>query len=1095
MAAACRGPLGPAGLQLPPASMIVGGEAAGSPPYLPCPSPPGEDARPPLGVPDSTSSDPSPLLSATKHDAFLQTADLNEAGGQLLRGSCTSLKIPSRSPLSRKLDSEDLRRCLEMPLQAACEEPPVHDGLQTTLQLLQLPIEEAHLPLSGFGVFLPEVAEECLIRALPGISRAGASASAGVSAAPEKGASKAEQGASLSPVLGVTAAGDAHGSDEAARRQLIHAAKRFQRRRRLLLQQVRNRLMAVMQQISDLQEAKEAAELFVEELRREVTALRAERQRARREGNAGQVPQQQQQQEQPHFRVYFDSRPPPSSQQLVRHQRVEEPRLATEEEVSSDAGNSSQSSEGSAHVERLMQRYYASLMAEVDQAAREHVRVAAQGGGGSRGDEGPGGFAEAPPFDAGGAAGVGFAPYYFDPFAPTQGLPELPRRGQQAQAAAAGGAPAASPATTAVAGPAAGSSNNGAPLSNQGPAAALASRSHPMLSAAAEKVRGVAFCKSNRYWICTRMDHGKQQCRYFSVKHLGFECARREAILLRQQWKGDVNEEVLKALEEEKAAMDAAAAAGGAAGAVQGVAGTAGSSSARGRQSGGDALSPSSKIAASPSPSVPSPSKGPQQVVASSEALPPPRKEKTGSVKRRRDALSRPLLVDRSGSMPRPPAEFDFGSDSDFLTGKYILEDACDEQQLQLLMPHLSLLQLLLTKMGDGEGCLAWGTEAATTASFHAGSHGVQRKITSHCAPLFSWVGMRYSLIGGCICFRVHTENEDDREEEALAMNGAFLAECAERSLHGAHAAEEEAAAQGSAEAQLRQKRREIVSTCFMGATTTADALVLLSRRLTHAVKIPGISFHKGVESWLCTWKEADSRTISRYFRCSRFGFRRGYKLSVFTLLLNAPRAAATRAFLAIKEIKRRRRAALRGEPYSPQELTTERPMACDGLESSERAQPLAFQSDTFEGPASLAVSTLASGPLPPSVDDQAVKQQGAVDAASFSVEALGYSGPQIAALGEGPPASFAATPSTNPSVNEMAGRHFQDGEVVLDAGQFPVASSNLGEDRGPSLAGEAGQLITQEGLLVSRAMAAPLEMRPQDEAGGFPPAVQFGAA
>lgn len=51
-------------------------------------------------------------------------------------------------------------------------------------------------------------------------------------------------------------------------------------------------------------------------------------------------------------------------------------------------------------------------------------------------------------------------------------------------------------------------------------------------------------------------------------------------------------------------------------------------------------------------------------------------------------------------------------------------------------------------------------------------------------------------------------------------------------------------------------------------------------------------------------------RTISRYFRCSRFGFRRGYKLSVFTLLLHAPRAAALKAFAAIKQIKRRRREA-----------------------------------------------------------------------------------------------------------------------------------------------------------------------------------------
>ncbi|KAL8271533.1 hypothetical protein Esti_004568 [Eimeria stiedai] len=1010
MAAACEGPLGPAGLELPAASMIVGGEGAGSAPFFPpCPPSP-EDAGPPLDVQESTSISSSPLLFVARPEAFPLTADSDAVGGLLQRGSCTGLKAQKHAPLSRKLESEDLRRCLEMPFQAACGGPPVHDdGALTKLQLLQLPIEEANLPMSGSGVLLPEVAEDCLIRVLPGSSSIGASAPGAACAVVDKGALKAEPRGLLAPVASVVAAEDAQVSNEAARRQLVHVAKRFQRHRRLVLQQVRNRLMGVMQQISDLQEAKEAAEDFVEELRREVAALRAER--ARRGGNTGQVPQEQQQQrqqQQPLFRVYFDSRPPPSSQQLVRHQRIEEARTAAEEDVeaSSDAGDSRQSHNGSVHVERLMQRYYASLMAEVDQAAREHVRVAAQEGGGSRGDEGPGGFAEGPPSDAAAAAAGALAPYYFDPFAPSQGFPELPRRGQQAQAAAAGGAFSAFPATTAAAGPAAGSTNHsGAPLGSQGAAAALGSRSHSMLSAAVEKVRGVAFCKSNRYWICTRMEHGKQQCRYFSVKHLGFECARREAILLRQQWKGDVNEEVLKALEEEKAAMDAAAAGGGAACAVPGAAATAGGFSARGRHAGGDALSPASKVAASPSPSVFSPSKGPQQVATSPEALPPPRKEKAGPVKRRRDALSRPLLVDRSGSMPRPPPDFDFGSDSDFLT-----------------------------------------------------------------------------------------ENEEDREEEALAMNAAFLAECSERSLHGAHAAEEEAAAQGSPEAVLRRKRRDIMSHYFMGATSTADALVLLSRRLTHAVKIPGISFHKGVESWLCTWKEAESRTISRYFRCSRFGFRRGFKLSVFTLLLNAPRAAATRAFLAIKEIKRRRRATLRGEPYSPQELTIERPMACDALEPSERAQPLASQADTPEGPASFAASAVGGGALPPSVADQAAKQQGAADAASFSVEALGFPGPQLAALGEGPSSCFAATPSTNPSVHEMVGRQLQNGEAILDAGQFAAASSDLGEHRGPSLAGEARELITQEAF-VSRATAAPPEMKPHDAEGGHSSAVQFGAA
>lgn len=106
--------------------------------------------------------------------------------------------------------------------------------------------------------------------------------------------------------------------------------------------------------------------------------------------------------------------------------------------------------------------------------------------------------------------------------------------------------------------------------------------------------------------------------RYFSVKHLGFECARREAILLRQQWKGDVNEEVLKALEEEKAAMDAAA-------------GAPGGSGVPARSRGvGEVHSPSVRPTAPPTPSAASPSKTPH-VGIDTDAAPPPRKDKTGA--------------------------------------------------------------------------------------------------------------------------------------------------------------------------------------------------------------------------------------------------------------------------------------------------------------------------------------------------------------------------------------------------------------------------------------------------------------------------------
>ena len=154
--------------------------------------------------------------------------------------------------------------------------------------------------------------------------------------------------------------------------------------------------------------------------------------------------------------------------------------------------------EGSASVERLMQNYYTSLMADVDQAARAHAMAQASGAGNGEEplchQEGP---LDVP------VVGNSFAAYYFDPFSPDQTHFEEPRRSQQGSMGR--GFPACGTATA----------SNGAPPGDTSSqvSASLVSRSHPMLSAAAEKVKGVAFCKSNRYWICTRMEHGKQQCR------------------------------------------------------------------------------------------------------------------------------------------------------------------------------------------------------------------------------------------------------------------------------------------------------------------------------------------------------------------------------------------------------------------------------------------------------------------------------------------------------------------------------------------------------------------------------------------------------
>ncbi|KAL8424424.1 hypothetical protein Efla_001026 [Eimeria flavescens] len=1013
---------------------------------------PSQSASPPLTeatgqLSDAGSSLPSslsPSLPSEKSDASslaagYSAADLHAAAAPAWPAVASSFLHQQQQQQQQQrrgpgypVNPEELLSRLEVTLRVASGEGT--DGrygrsgnLQDAWALLQLPLDAAPLPLRGLHALLPEVGEGVSPRLAGGRSGApGPPPAADAPAAAEQLQVAQPLQRQSSPLAGSAAAAAAgrkqQEGEEAARKDVIYAAKRFHRHRRLVLQQVRNRLLSVVQRISDLEEAKEAAEAFLEELKAEVAAARAARQKTREARGDAAAEAQQQEQQRLACRVYFDPRPPASSKPLARQQRREASPRAWEEETASEGGEASMGHEGSAPVERLMQRYYIALMADVDQAAREHVRAQQQGGAGSSCSAGEGGAAaEGPSAEGGGGApSVGLAPYYFDPFAPATYAPfEVTRsRGhlqQQQLAACAGGSPAAQMAAAA----ALGAAGPTAALTGSQGAPALAVRSHPMLSAAAEKVRGVAFCKSNRYWICTRMEHGKQQCRYFSVKHLGFECARREAILLRHQWKGDVNEEVLKALEEEKAAMDAAAASAALGGGSSGI----GGSQTRTR-SAGEAQSPGLKTAAPLTPASCSPPRTPQPAAGGEAVLPLPRKEKTGSVKRRREAASRPLVIDRSGIMPRPPPEFDFASDSDFLT-----------------------------------------------------------------------------------------ENEEDREEEALAMNATLLAECSERSARAALPVEEEAASQDDSEAAMKRRRREIVSSCFMGVTSTADALVLLSRRLTYAVKIPGISFHKGVESWLCTWKEPDSRTISRYFRCSRFGFRRGFKLSVFTLLLNAPRPAAMRAFLAIKEIKRRRRAALRGEAYFLSEANVVRPLTGDPSEPSENnVQVLGQQSDVRGGLD--AIGSLAVEPTPPlnaagegedAADTPSAqpasfsKQQGLTeDAGWVAAELLGVSCGQLADFGPGrvtegeAPGNPAATPGADPSVNELIAKLTQEAELPLDSGQYALLSSDLDEHAVASAAMQSAGGAEDEA-----AASALLAVASQHEAlgGQQPVTAQYGAA
>ncbi|PFH34769.1 hypothetical protein BESB_068020 [Besnoitia besnoiti] len=127
---------------------------------------------------------------------------------------------------------------------------------------------------------------------------------------------------------------------------------------------------------------------------------------------------------------------------------------------------------------------------------------------------------------------------------------------------------------------------------------------------------------------------------------------------------------------------------------------------------------------------------------------------------------------------------------------------------------------------------------------------------------------------------------------------------------------------------------------------STAEALVQLSRKVTFNVKIPGIGFHKGVESWVCMWKDVEGRSISRYFRCSRFGFRRSYKMSVCTLLRHAPPLAAWKAIVALEEIKRRRRESRLAleKPGKAASRSFKRTLLRAGLGLTERDVPPAFR-------------------------------------------------------------------------------------------------------------------------------------------------------
>lgn len=198
-------------------------------------------------------------------------------------------------------------------------------------------------------------------------------------------------------------------------------------------------------------------------------------------------------------------------------------------------------------------------------------------------------------------------------------------------------------------------------------------------------------------------------------------------------------------------------------------------------------------------------------------------------------------------------------------------------------------------------------------------------------------------------------------------------------------------------------------------------------------------------------------RTISRYFRCSRFGFRRGFKLSVFTLLLNAPRAAGMRAFIAIKEIKRRRRAAQKGEMYGLYDASLGRVMSCDAPDVLEKAHSLSSALDSrraeiaatsAEGQTPVAASPCHGSDAEVTAEPPLVS--GSIrgnnnDAASPSVRPLPFSGSQLTGFGghaimaeEVPaPGEAAATANAGPLMPDAISRPHDSANLTRDLGAF----------------------------------------------------------
>lgn len=187
--------------------------------------------------------------------------------------------------------------------------------------------------------------------------------------------------------------------------------------------------------------------------------------------------------------------------------------------------------EGSQGVERLMRSYYEGLTRQLNKrppAVPLNYSAATPSGGFGSGEDKFAAFAEEPCASLSAAAPPAASPaetVFFDPFSVASVVRTPSARSLSAAFSEA------SPASLDEARRGLQTTNNGlngvfssgggagldgtaALSSSQQSAAPQHSPANSPSGTGVEKVKGVAFCRSNRYWMCSKMENGKQQCRW-----------------------------------------------------------------------------------------------------------------------------------------------------------------------------------------------------------------------------------------------------------------------------------------------------------------------------------------------------------------------------------------------------------------------------------------------------------------------------------------------------------------------------------------------------------------------------------------------------